>query len=514
MLAIPPDKYRTIDDFLFETARRFPNRLAVQDDASSLTYGELAAQARQFGTRLHQQGLAQGDRVVVHLPNNASFLRTHFGVLRAGGVSVPVESTANPHSVAAIAKAADARWICLDEAQLERFKAAVGAVGDTELLPISAVQAHTPDAADEEGDASRDPKALACLLFTTGSTAQAKGVPLRHENVCAAIENLVVALGYSERDREVIILPLAHSFGLGHVYCNFRVGGAVRVLEGMSKVGRVLKALREFGATGFPGTPLGFGLLLDRYEKLFQDAAQSLRFIVVNSAPLPPQRATQLMAVLPSTALYVYYGLTEASRSTLLALNGVSPERLTSVGRAMRGIDVRVDGEDGRPLPAGAVGQVTITGPTVPGTYWRDELATAEGYRDGRLLTGDLGHLDDEGFLYITGRLKDQINIGGLKVAGAEIESVLREHPDVEDCAVLGLPSLTGVESESVVACVTLRGAVTLDEAALQSFLRGKMEPMKVPTEIYRLSHIPRAATGKLLRPQVRALAISARGTA
>ena len=511
MLVMVPADYRTIADFLFLTARRFPDRLAVVDDDGAHTYEELAADASAFGRALKHLGAGAGDRVVVHLPNTADFLRSHFGILWAGGVSVPVESAAAPESVAAIARAAGARWVVAPPPVVSRLEQVLaGDTADITVLSSAVVPRGQWDSSAEGSPC--DPRDLACLLFTTGSTARPKGVPLRHENVCAAIENLVSLIGYTEWDREVIVLPLAHSFGLGHVYCNFRVGGAVRLFEGMSKVGRVLKALREFGATGFPGTPLGFGLLLDRYLEPFREAARHLRFIVVNSAPLPAPRAQQLMAYLPDTTLYVYYGLTEASRSTMLALNGLAPERLTSVGRAMPRIDVRIDGHDGSPVPAGTVGQVTIAGPTVPGTYWADAEATAEGYRNGRVLTGDLGYLDAEGYLFITGRIKDQINLGGTKVAGAEVESVLREHPDVEDCAVLGMPSQAGLESEVIVACVVLRPGSVFEASALQGHVRNRLEPYKVPAEIYRFDRIPRAVTGKVLRPETRVMAAAARG--
>jgi long-chain acyl-CoA synthetase len=510
MLAMASADYRTITDFLFETARRSPDRLAVVDDTSSLSYGELAAQAAALGRTLKRQGLTAGTRVIVHLPNTVDFLRAHFGVLWAGGVSVPVESAASVHTVAAAARNSAARWVIALPQVAEQFEEVIPSTAGTEIVVLTP-DAYADQAAQEERPDVR-PDQLACLLFTTGSTASPKGVPLRHENVCAAVENLVQVIGYTEADREVIILPLAHSFGLGHVYCNFRVGGAVRLFEGLSKVGRILKAIREFKATGFPGTPLGFGLLLDRFREPFVESARGLRFIVVNSAPLPPHRAKQLMADLPDTSLFVYYGLTEASRSTLHLLNGTPEHRLLSVGRAMPQIDIRIDGENGNPLPAGAIGQVTITGPTVPGLYWAADDATADGYRFGRLQSGDLGYLDADGYLFITGRIKDQINIGGTKVAAPEVEAALLEHHEIIDCTVLGMPSRVGMESEVVVACVVLREDAVLDSPGLQSFLRTRLEQYKIPSEIYRVERVPRATTGKVLRPEVQALVSFARG--
>jgi long-chain acyl-CoA synthetase len=154
-------------------------------------------------------------------------------------------------------------------------------------------------------DRQADPTAVASLMYTTGTTGQAKGVQLTHENVLTALENISNFVGYTPNDREVVVLPLSHNFGLGHVYCNLLKGGAVYTEPGLARAGRVLKALRNFGATGFPGTPLGFGMLMDQFGPALAEYGQQLRFIVINSAPLPPERTTQLQRLLPRTDIMV-----------------------------------------------------------------------------------------------------------------------------------------------------------------------------------------------------------------
>lgn len=498
---------------LAQSASRTPDRLAVVDDYGSRTYGALAATAEGLRGTLRELGVRRGARVLVCLPNDATFLVGHFAVLAEQAVSVPVDILAASRTMQMIAKLAGAEFAIVSDSLSWSASEALAAAGVSRVIKLSPSSEWTVsvDSGRPRSPRQSSPADLACLMFTTGSTSVPKGVPLRHENILAAIHHVTNFLGYSADDREVVMLPLSHSFGLGHVYCNLRVGGAVRLCAGMAKVGRVLRAVREFGATGFPGTPLSYGLLLDHYIDAFRQSCSSLRFIVVDSAALPVDRAKQLMDVLPRTELVVYYGLTEASRSTMVKLRSVSEHRLHTVGRAMSGIDLRVQDVDGRELQAGQQGEVTIAGPTVPGRYWGNSDEAMSGYRDGRLLTGDLGYVDDEGYLFLTGRLKDQINLGGTKIAPGEVEQVLRSIVGVRDVAVLGLSSATGDETEVVVACVVVEPNSGLSRESLCECCRQSLEFHKVPSEFYAVSAIPRAVTGKLLRPELRALALSRR---
>ncbi len=502
--------------------------LAVADERRQMSFGQLREAVLAVAGGLRSLGVAPGDRVIVALPNTVSFVISHFAVLAAGGVSVPCDPKSTAQSVAGLI--ADCQPVlAIAEPSLSVHFAGLRVVVDGPVLAAAndpAVQNCTAcststGAAEVAGATEKSPaelgtsgliaaslealergpgldatlgdddESLAALMYTTGSTGLPRGVRLSHRNVMAAVANICEFVNYSKADREVVTLPLTHSFGLGHLYCNLRSGGAVMLHNGLTRPGRVLKSLRDFGATGFPGTPLGFGLLLDQFSSVLGDLGKGLRFSVINSAALPPERTEQLRALLPKLEVFVYYGLTEASRTTFISLTKAGPSMYRSVGTPMKGVQVRV-----------VNGELQIKAPTVTQGYWRNEPETAHAFDDGWFRSGDLGRLDDDGHVFLTGRLKELINVGGYKVNPLEVERVLAAAAGVRDVAVAGVEGLGSKTSETLVAAVV--AGEGFDADACLRFCAEQLEQYKVPTRVVLLTAIPRSATGKVLRPQLR----------
>jgi long-chain acyl-CoA synthetase len=311
-----------------------------------------------------------------------------------------------------------------------------------------------------------------------------------------------------------VILPLSHNFGLGHVYCNLLSGGAVYTENGLARVGRVLKTIDAWGATGFPGTPLGFGMLIDKFGPVLAQRCRRLRFVVINSAPLPPERTAQLRELLPQTEIMVYYGLTEASRSTFASLSRLGPDKYRSVGRPLRDVQIRLRPLEGGTEGSGAAGEgeVLIAGPTVTSGYWEDQEATQAALDDGWLRTGDLGRFDEQGNLYITGRIKDTINVGGYKVHPAEVEQAITGFPGVESVGVAGVEGLQGLTGEAVVAGIVAAAGQSVDLAALERHCLAALERFKAPTHFVLIDQIPKSDTGKTKRQELAKLLAEAAG--
>jgi long-chain acyl-CoA synthetase len=323
-------------------------------------------------------------------------------------------------------------------------------------------------------------------MFTSGSTGRSKGVVLPHAATLFTIDNLIERLAYSSAERELITLPISHSFGLGHVYCNLFSGGAVRLEQGLLNLKRVFAGLTDFHPTGFPGTPQGFGMLIDRTGPLLAKSGAGLRFIVIDSAPMPRERTAQLQALLPDTEIFFYYGLTEASRSTLISLTNAPAELRDSVGPAMPGVEIALAAE---------TSEVLIRGPHLAAGYWRDPELTRATMGDGWLRTGDIGRLDEQSNLFIVGRLKELINVGGHKVDPAEVDAVIAGSGLVQDAATCGLPTASG----EVVACAVVSEG-PIDETALVEACAGRLEGYKIPTLWFQVAEIPRTETGKTKR--------------
>lgn len=452
---------KLLSDIVVTGAERFPAREAVSDQTTSWAYGDLYANASRVAAWLRHQGVRPGDRVTIKLPNGVEFIAAHFGVLLAGAVSVPCDPAIPPAGLETICRSCTPR-LGLDPPSIAQALATPG------VAPLP------PERTSDD---------VAALLYTTGTTGEPKGVILTHANTLAALHNIADFVGYTADDREVVTLPLSHSFGLGHVYSNLMCGGAVHIEPGLARVGRVLRKISEWGATGFPGTPLGFAMLLEHYGELFARTCRHLRFIVVNSAPLPPEQAARMQAALPDTDLMVYYGLTEASRSTFISLTSTGPERYASVGRPMPGVSIRLADD----------GEILIRGPTVTSGYWNAPDATRAALTDGWLHTGDLGQFDADGYLHVTGRLKDLINVGGYKVSPEEVERVLLRHEAIADAGAFG--------GDQVEAAIVARGPV--DPKDLARLCYSHLEPFKVPVRFHRIDAIPRSNTGKIKRHQL-----------
>jgi long-chain acyl-CoA synthetase len=492
-----------LPQILIQGANAHAGRLAVQDVHGSVSYESLATQAGELAGGLRHLGLKTGDRSLVVLPNGIPFVTAHFANLLAGAVSVPFDASVAPDSFASMAANCRPRFLLTNAASAQRLAGVACETGIEKVISFD----ETPYALSAQevssvGHASVftdqiTPDSLAVLMYTTGTTGQTKGVRLTHANVMHAIRNICNFVGYGPDDREVVTLPLSHNFGLGHLYCNLLNGGAVYTESGLTRVGRVLEKVQSFEATGFPGTPSGFAMLMDRYGPILAKRGSRLRFSVINSAPLPPERTMQLQALLPDLDIMVYYGLTEASRSTFISLTRHGPDYFRSVGRALGTTQLAIKSEAGKTLESGQAGEVVIHGPTVTSGYWDNESETRLLLRDGWLHTGDLGHLDKDGYLFITGRLKDVINVGGYKVNPSEVERVLSKFPGVLDVAVAGIPEPDG---EVVVAAIVADPASPPDFAAIETECLQHLERSKVPTRFFHVVKIPRTDSGKIQR--------------
>ncbi|MBM4231738.1 MAG: acyl--CoA ligase [Gammaproteobacteria bacterium] len=503
----------TLHGALVSTADRLGGeREAVRDSERQLSLEALTLQSQRLAGAFMAHGVSRGDRIMIVSSNRAEFVVSHFAALFAGAISVPVDHAAGVAAVTFILAATSPRILVINSGALVtlrsqgiRLPPIVVEIADGNSrtnLEVGSAESFEDLVANGRRIFLDNNPEHSTILYTTGSSGRPKGVLLSHAATLHTVASVIDFISYSSSDREVISIPVTHSFGLGHVYCNLFSGGAVYLQNGLANVKRVLSAVQEWGATGFPGTPLGFGLLLDNYSGAFEKYAAGLRFVVVNSAPLSSERASQLQATLPRTELFVYYGLTEASRSTYISLSKAGQSRYTSVGKPMRGVDIKLVGNPP---------EIVVRGPHLASGYWMDEELTSKAFSASGLKTGDVGELDADGFLYITGRLSDLINLGGYKVDPVEVETWLKELPEVADAGVTAIESSIAAEDVELVALVVMKTGERFDEAELASLARISLEPFKIPRRWVHVSILPRSATGKMLRAELKDLAANYR---
>lgn len=478
---------------LHERARRDPERIAFVSESTALSWAELSRRVRTASSRLADLGVRAGDRVILAASSSPAFVCGYFATHHLGAIAVPVDPKIPAPRLADIAERTSPRAVFLTRA-LDIGRATLDV---EELFPSTVADADAGDVVPRSASDTAD------ILFTSGTTGRPKGVVLSHRAVHAAARNINAFVGNDEGDREVVPLPLSHSFGLGRMRCQVLAGGTLVLVDGFTAAGKLFAALEEWRATGLSFVPAGLAVLLQTTHDRLGDFAESLRWVEVGSAAMPREHKERLMRLLPRTRLCMHYGLTEASRSAFTEFHEWRA-RLDSIGCATPGVEIRVVDENGAEQPDGQRGRIVVRGETLMSGYWDDaELSTAA-FQDGWLVSGDLGRRDADGALYLEGREKDMINVGGREVSPVEIERILEELPQVAECACAGIPDPQGISGFAVKAfLVAKRDATPLAPKELAKHLRGRIEPYKMPAAFEWIDAIPRTHNGKVQRSRL-----------
>jgi long-chain acyl-CoA synthetase len=478
-----------------DRANAAPESLAIGHRESAVDYGQLGRKIVAAAANLKDMGVQRSDRVVLSASSSPSFVYSYFATHLIGAVAVPVDPAVPTTRLTYVADQVEPQVILVDREFSD---------GRHRVESIEECDSDTGRAVDVPGPALDEP---ADILFTTGTTGKPKGVVLTHGNLVAAATNINTFIGNSAEDREVIPLPLSHSFGLGRMRCDMMAGGAIILTDGFLLPGRIFKAVENWAATGISFVPAGLALLFRLSGDRLGDYANQLKYIEIGSAPMPRDHKERLMGLLPDTRICMHYGLTEASRATFLEFNeSRSVDKLDSVGAASPNVRIRIVDENGHALPPGETGVIAVQGDMVMSGYWNDEQETAKSFADGWLLTSDIGFVDDDGFVNLTGRESELINVAGLKVSPVEVEEALKDHKAIEDCACLGIPDPKGLSGQAVKAFLVPDSEFTPlpTDRELVGMLRKRLETYKIPTVYEWIDSIPKTSSGKVQRQFLR----------
>ncbi len=338
---------------------------------------------------------------------------------------------------------------------------------------------------------------LAAIIYTSGTTGQPKGVMLTHGNLEVIAETGKEFLKLTPRDRIGILVPLFHLYGLREIDGCLRAGGTLILAKNLTYPAQVLKQFHEEQVTGFSGVPGGLRLFMDRYESMLKRCQKHLRYITLGTSPAPPSLLTQLKTALPTTRLFVTYGLTEVSRVCFREVT--EPDwKAGSVGQPYPGVTLSILDEQGQPVGVNKPGRVAVKSSMIMKGYWNRPDLTRQCLRsDGTLLTPDYGWLDSENYLFLLGRADELINSGGKKISPEEIEAVLRKHPAVREVAVTGIPDPAGLLGEVVKAWVVCDPKFPPDPHELIGYCARYLESFKVPKVIEFSDSLPKTVLGK-----------------
>lgn len=343
---------------------------------------------------------------------------------------------------------------------------------------------------------------LAALMFTSGSTGPPRGVMVSHANIMANTDSIVHYLGLTENDKIMTVLPFHYCFGTSLLHTHLYVGGSLVIDPRFMYPDTVLRRMQETKCTGFAGVPSHFQILLRR-SSLRKSSFPHLRYVQQAGGHLAPHFIRALHEALPNTQIFVMYGQTEATAR----LSYVPPEllerKLGSIGKGIPGVQLRVLNKSGEEVPPGEVGEVVAEGENVARGYWRAPQESATCFRDGKLYTGDLATVDDDGFIYIVDRAKDFLKCGGTRVSCRQLEERILEFEGLVEAAVIGIPDEVLGEAVKVFVVPQGAGCTGLEESLLH-YCKTCLPPRLVPREIVVLKGLPKNSGGKVLKQNLR----------
>jgi long-chain acyl-CoA synthetase len=482
------------------SAEAEPDRSVLRLGNDTVSFRDLDQESAWVAGLLHDRGVKPGDRVGVMLPNVPQFAIAYYGVLRAGGVVVPMNPLLKAREVRYYLDDSGARVVFAwhDFASEARGGAEPASADAVVVGPLGfgEVSASVQPAADV---VERDDDDTAVILYTSGTTGHPKGAELTHANLVGNRDTALSELFRLTPDDVVFGgLPLFHAFGQTCTLNTAVASGACLTLLPRFSAGQALQNIAEHDVTVFAGVPTMFSALLHYPDRDRYDLSR-LRLCISGGAAMPVEVLRAFEAAF-GTVVLEGYGLSETS--PVASFNHPDAERKPgTIGTPIKGVEMRVIDENGDEVPQGETGEIVIRGPNVMKGYWRRPDATAAAIKDGWFRTGDLGRVDEDGYFSIVDRKKDMIIRGGYNVYPREIEEVMHEHPAVAEVAVVGMPHPD--LGEEVGAAIVLKPGATATVDELRDHAKRQVAAYKYPRTIWIVEELPKNATGKIVKREI-----------
>lgn len=504
-------------DWVLARAESHDAAIGTPDDGW-IDYAGLASMVGSVAATLVSEGVRRGDFVVHSLTSSAVSVAVSLAIQSIGACCVEVSRDMGAVGLSAVLGQTEARWLLCEardvplwsgvvagsavrhvwvrrgEPVAERVSAALAPTAWSSLE--SALAAGAPPVAAARLDADD----MALLVYTSGSTGTPRAVIQTHRNVAANTAAISRYLALTATDRALATLPLYYCYGRSVLQTHLYVGAAVFFDHRFMYPRTVMEEIGAQRCTGFAGVPLTFESLKRTIDPADLDLG-SLRYLTQAGGAMHPDTIRWVREAFAPAVLFVMYGQTEATARLTYLPPERAADKVGSVGRAVDNVDLRIVDDEGRDAPTGSVGNVVASGPSITPGYFRAPEETAQILRDGRLWTGDLGRLDEDGFLFIEGRTKEFLKLAGNRVSPLEIEEVVARHPGVDSVAVVGVADDVG--AEHAVAVVVPRDGADVDEESLRRHCRAALPAFKVPEFVRFVETLPRTPAGKLARAEL-----------
>ncbi len=474
-------------------------------DGLTIRYRQMLSASARYAHALTTLGVEPGDRVALQMEKSPAYLFIYLACLRAGAVFLPLNTAYTPHELSYFLSDARPKILVCDP---ERREALAEAAQKADVRIVTHGQGQDGDLFDlafpsppDFSNAERGPDDLAAILYTSGTTGRSKGAMLSHDNLSANARVLVDYWRFTAEDALIHALPVYHTHGLFVATNCVLLAGASMVFLPKFDAGGIIDIMRNRGGTVLMGVPTFYTRLLDEPD-LTREACAGMRLFISGSAPLLAETHREWRER-TGFAILERYGMTETNMNTSNPYDG---ERIAgTVGKPLPGVSLRIaHPESGAAIPQGDIGMIEVKGPNVFKGYWKMPEKTLSEFRpDGYFITGDLGKIDEKGYVHIVGRGKDLIISGGLNIYPKEIEAELDSIDGIVESAVIGLPDADF--GESVAAVIVREKGSEVDEAQIRAALQDRLAKFKWPKKIVFVDDLPRNTMGKVQKTLLRA---------
>ncbi len=499
--------YQNFYQLIEKNAKKFGRKPAIFEDKLKITHRQLKNYVDSFARYLELIGIRKGDHVSLLMGNSKEFIIAFLAVGKLGAVPVPINTFLKKEEIEYILDHSDSTVLITQE---KFHKELTDVFRNTKIQKIiwhgSYPELDQNNLAFEEGLTIQDYEHIkpqgslddvAVMIYTSGTTGKPKGVMLTYRNIFSNLINIEKVVPLSHRDRFIVYLPMFHTFTLtATVLLPLYFGSPIVVIKSILPFSNILKQTLLKRVTIFMGVPEVFNALSKAKLPWYFMWFNRLRAFVSGAAPLPESTLKRMKEKFPKVPLLEGYGLTEAS--PVVSINRMEKQKPLSVGPPLPDYQVKIVDDELVELKTGQIGEIIVKGDNVMKGYYKNETATEETVINGWLLTGDMGYVDEDGYIYIVDRKKDLIISKGINIYPREIEEVLMAHPSIEEAAVVGKKDET--HGEIPVAFIKLKEDKTLSEKEVRNYLKERLANYKIPKSYYFVEDLPRNATGKVLK--------------
>ncbi|GAE27815.1 long-chain-fatty-acid-CoA ligase [Halalkalibacter wakoensis JCM 9140] len=493
-----------ISNLLSRHARKYPHNIAVISMGHETTYQALDEEANRLANVLREAHITKGDKVAIYMPNVREFTALYFAIQRVGAIVVPVNAKLGTSELEYVLSHSDAKALFVHELLMEQakkvqFKGLKVKTGK-EMADWKSYGELVERANNDEVRCDLVEDDDSTLLYTSGTTGNPKGVLLTNRNVLTVSHMMAIEMEVKPESRLLIMMPLTHSAPLNLFFVTAVLVGATAVLTPTFTPDLFIDTVETYRTTHFFGAPVAY-LLTASNEKIQTADLSSMKYWVYGGAPLSKQEVTYIQNRFQTDRLVCVYGLTEAGPSGTILHAEEHVEKPGSIGRrAPFGTEIRIVNKDNEDVAPGEVGEILLYGEGNMKEYYKNPEETSKVFIDGWVRSGDLARMDEDGYFYIVDRKKDVIISGGVNIYPKEIEDVVVQHPDIFETAVIGVPHPVWGETVKVIYA----SKADLPEQELRSFLQDKLAAFKIPKIYKQVEALPRNASGKILKQQLR----------